>query len=60
MLEVRFDMGAITNQKTRKNERLSRFACILFSAVFCLTILGGCAGNGIDVTETNGITSLMQ
>ena len=54
MLEVRFDMGAITNQKTRKNGRLSRFACILFSAVLCLTILGGCAGNGIDVTATKG------
>ena len=54
MLEVRFDMGAITNQKTRKNGRLSRLACVLFSTVLCVVFLGGCSGNGIDVTETNG------
>ena len=38
----------------KKSRRFTRLACVLFSTVLCVVFLGGCSGNGIDVTETNG------
>ena len=50
-------MGATTKRniiKNRKPEKNRRLACVLFSTVLCVVFLGGCSGNGIDVTETKG------